>query len=58
MSSSLGRGDFDPGWVPNKHVSILTQSEEAINIVLNTEEEEGQRKSDKLDRKSVAAWRN
>ena len=31
------RGDFVPVWVPNKHLSILFQSREAINMVLSIE---------------------
>ena len=59
-------GNLVVGWVPNKHLSILAQSQEAINMVLRTEdhqqdtqnreEEEEQKTSDTGYRRAFAAW--
>ena len=44
-------GHFIPGWVPNKYLPILTQIEEAINIVLSTED--GQQDTQVLRRRGT-----
>ena len=54
-----GRGDLGAGWVTNKHLSIRSQGQEVINIVLSTDsvlKKEEQRTSNKRYRRYFAAW--